>query len=53
MTATQPDSVTALREATSLDELWMPFTANRAFKRAPRLLASALMATFCSPRAIA
>jgi beta-alanine--pyruvate transaminase len=24
----------------SLEELWMPFTANRAFKRAPRLLAS-------------
>jgi beta-alanine--pyruvate transaminase len=25
----------------SLEELWMPFTANRAFKRAPRLLAGA------------
>jgi beta-alanine--pyruvate transaminase len=25
----------------SLEELWMPFTANREFKRAPRLLASA------------
>src|SRR5207244_11025972 len=25
----------------SLDELWMPFTANRAFKRAPRLLVAA------------
>jgi beta-alanine--pyruvate transaminase len=25
----------------SLEELWMPFTSNRAFKRAPRLLASA------------
>ena len=25
----------------SLESLWMPFTANRAFKRAPRLLASA------------
>jgi beta-alanine--pyruvate transaminase len=25
----------------SLEELWMPFTANRAFKRAPRLLATA------------
>jgi beta-alanine--pyruvate transaminase len=25
----------------SLEELWMPFTANRAFKLAPRLLASA------------
>jgi beta-alanine--pyruvate transaminase len=28
-------------DALSLEELWMPFTANRAFKRAPRLLASA------------
>ena len=25
----------------SLDAHWMPFTANRAFKRAPRLLESA------------
>jgi beta-alanine--pyruvate transaminase len=25
----------------SLEELWMPFTANRAFKRAPRLLVTA------------
>ncbi|MEO6445499.1 MAG: aspartate aminotransferase family protein, partial [Gemmatimonadaceae bacterium] len=25
----------------SMEELWMPFTANKAFKRAPRLLASA------------
>ncbi|HEX6051456.1 MAG TPA: aspartate aminotransferase family protein [Gemmatimonadaceae bacterium] len=25
----------------SLEQLWMPFTANRSFKRAPRLLASA------------
>ena len=27
--------------ALSLEELWMPFTANRAFKRAPRLLVEA------------
>jgi beta-alanine--pyruvate transaminase len=27
--------------AVPLESLWMPFTANRAFKRAPRLLASA------------
>ena len=26
---------------TALDAQWMPFTANRAFKRAPRLLESA------------
>src|SRR5574338_1142522 len=31
----------ALGSELSLEELWMPFTANRAFKRAPRLLASA------------
>jgi beta-alanine--pyruvate transaminase len=28
-------------EHASLDALWMPFTANRAFKQAPRMLASA------------
>ena len=33
-----PDSL-ALQP--SLEELWMPFTANRAFKKAPRMLASA------------
>jgi beta-alanine--pyruvate transaminase len=27
--------------AASLEELWMPFTANRAFKRAPRMLVGA------------
>jgi beta-alanine--pyruvate transaminase len=27
--------------APSLDELWLPFTANRAFKRAPRMLVAA------------
>jgi beta-alanine--pyruvate transaminase len=37
MTTSPADVPTAL----SLEELWMPFTANRAFKRAPRLLASA------------
>ena len=30
-----------LASEVSLEQLWMPFTANRAFKRAPRLLASA------------
>ena len=33
-----PDST---RSAPSLEAHWMPFTANRAFKRAPRLLVSA------------
>ena len=31
----------ALQNARSLDSYWMPFTANRQFKAAPRLLASA------------
>ena len=30
-----------LTEDTALDALWMPFTANRAFKQAPRLLVTA------------
>ncbi|MFJ5370545.1 aspartate aminotransferase family protein, partial [Bosea sp. CER48] len=30
-----------LQNARSLDSFWMPFTANRQFKKAPRLLASA------------
>jgi beta-alanine--pyruvate transaminase len=34
-----PDEIVS--EHASLDALWMPFTANRAFKRAPRMLASA------------
>ena len=37
---TSPAS-TDLSTPVSLDEQWMPFTANRAFKRAPRLLVSA------------
>ena len=35
MTATQDFVIEA---PTSLEELWMPFTANKAFKQAPRLL---------------
>ena len=31
----------AIASEPSLEELWMPFTANRAFKRAPRMLTSA------------
>jgi beta-alanine--pyruvate transaminase len=31
----------AIGTEVSLEELWMPFTSNRAFKRAPRMLASA------------
>ena len=36
-----PSPTTATSPQTALDAQWMPFTANRAFKRAPRLLASA------------
>ncbi|HEX7120912.1 MAG TPA: aspartate aminotransferase family protein, partial [Gemmatimonadaceae bacterium] len=43
MTLTHDAAVAAggFAAPSSLEELWMPFTANRAFKRAPRLLASA------------
>jgi beta-alanine--pyruvate transaminase len=34
-------SPSSASESSSLEELWMPFTANRAFKRAPRMLVSA------------
>jgi beta-alanine--pyruvate transaminase len=34
-------SSTATSALPSLEELWMPFTANRAYKRAPRLLVAA------------
>jgi beta-alanine--pyruvate transaminase len=34
-------AVPLMPDELSLEELWMPFTANRAFKRAPRLLATA------------
>jgi len=36
-----PASVSTPTQIPSLEELWMPFTANRAFKRAPRLLVAA------------
>lgn len=43
MTAVDPSIDTGHAEGAlpSLDALWMPFTNNRAFKRAPRLLVSA------------
>jgi beta-alanine--pyruvate transaminase len=36
-----PRTATAFGDLPSLEELWMPFTANRAFKRAPRMLVAA------------
>ena len=40
-TLTAPSPISHLSTEPSLDELWMPFTANRAFKRAPRMLVAA------------
>lgn len=39
LTAPSPSSLASIEP--SLDEFWMPFTANRAFKRAPRMLVAA------------
>src|SRR6185437_10940448 len=41
MTSTESMSSALSNLQPSLDELWMPFTANRAFKRAPRMLVAA------------
>jgi beta-alanine--pyruvate transaminase len=44
MSATSASPLSAIDidlSSLSLEELWMPFTANRAFKRAPRLLTEA------------
>jgi beta-alanine--pyruvate transaminase len=40
-TTTAPPSAPGPLPAEALDAYWMPFTANRAFKRAPRLLVGA------------
>src|SRR3954466_14156669 len=40
-TLNAPSSTSSAAGLPSLEELWMPFTANRAFKRAPRMLVSA------------
>jgi beta-alanine--pyruvate transaminase len=37
----QASDTTATAQQPSLDALWMPFTANRAFKQAPRMLVAA------------
>jgi len=41
MTHTTIEIDSSALESASLEELWMPFTANRAFKRAPRMLVAA------------
>ena len=38
---TLQDRLSTAQTTSSLEELWMPFTANRAFKRAPRMLVAA------------
>jgi len=38
------------RNSPSLDAFWMPFTANRQFKQAPRLLAAAEGRPSCGMR---
>ncbi|MBA3591198.1 aspartate aminotransferase family protein [Methylibium sp.] len=43
------DLKTSPQAATSLDAYWMPFTANRQFKKAPRLLAKASGMHFWTP----
>ncbi|MDB4874223.1 MAG: aminotransferase class-III [Gemmatimonadetes bacterium] len=40
-TTSAPSAPRPTPHTTSLDELWMPFTANKAFKRAPRMLVAA------------
>src|SRR5262245_25806907 len=37
------------RNASDLDAYWMPFTANRAFKAAPRIVARAQMHHYWTP----
>ncbi|MBA3596996.1 MAG: aspartate aminotransferase family protein [Methylibium sp.] len=43
------DLKTSPQAATALDAYWMPFTANRQFKKAPRLLAKASGMHFWTP----
>jgi beta-alanine--pyruvate transaminase len=40
-TLTQPQAATSKVAKPAMDAFWMPFTANRQFKQAPRLLAKA------------
>jgi beta-alanine--pyruvate transaminase len=49
ITAPHPDVATAAAPAAKMDAYWMPFTANRQFKKAPRLLAKASGMHFWTP----
>ena len=42
-------TVSSLLQPASLDAYWMPFTANRQFKQAPRLLAKAAGMHYWTP----
>jgi len=47
--APHPDVATPAAPAAKMDAYWMPFTANRQFKKAPRLLAKASGMHFWTP----
>jgi beta-alanine--pyruvate transaminase len=49
ITAPHPDVATPAAPAAKMDAYWMPFTANRQFKKAPRLLAKASGMHFWTP----
>ena len=49
ITAPHPDVATPSAPAAKMDAYWMPFTANRQFKKAPRLLAKASGMHFWTP----
>jgi len=49
ITAPHPDVAPAAAPAAKMDAYWMPFTANRQFKKAPRLLAKASGMHFWTP----
>ena len=48
-TQTAPTAAPATRQLPAMDAYWMPFTANRQFKKSPRLLAKASGMHFWTP----
>ena len=49
ITAPHPDVATPAAPAAKMDAYWMPFTANRQFKKSPRMLAKAAGMYFWTP----
>jgi beta-alanine--pyruvate transaminase len=49
MSAARTETETGTEPATALDAFWMPFTPNRQFKAAPRLVASAQGLSYRTP----